>query len=100
MRFLDFVIGFVVSGLIYLFYLDFTEWTPERERNEIIRIKQCETPELVTQVEGVKLYRINPKCEGRFVYFSRSGVSTTERTCRPAGKMISCNESEVHTPNK
>lgn len=38
--------------------------------------KFCETPELITQVDDVELWRVYPGC-GRAVYFSKLGTDST-----------------------
>lgn len=90
---------FIGLTLGYLIYYNETVIVPRHEEEQAKRIKACETPELVTQADGVKLYRINPRCWGKYVYFSRSGTSTTEQECT-GSKARTCHENEVHVPNK
>lgn len=52
------------------------ENTPEYRANQAAEMKDCETPKLVSEIDGLKLYVIRPNCD-REVYFSRAGTHTT-----------------------
>ncbi len=56
------------------------ENTPEYRLKQQNRLNECNTPRLVSEIDGVKLYVVKPEC-GREVYFSKSGTHTihTER---------------------
>ncbi len=53
-------------------YMDTPEYKSKREA----RLKECNTPYFVSEVDGIKLYVIQPDC-GRPVYFSKTGTHTT-----------------------
>lgn len=40
------------------------------------KLKKCNTPKLVSQIDGVSLYVVSPDCDTP-VYFSKSGTHTT-----------------------
>mgnify|MGYP003395425659 CR=1 FL=1 len=63
-------IGFGITSCVW------HENTPEYKAVEAVRIKTCETPSLVSEIDGVRLYVVSPNCD-RAVYFSKSGTHTT-----------------------
>jgi hypothetical protein len=83
---LVFGIGFGINGCVE------HENTPEYKAMQAARLKKCETPELVSEVDGIKLFVVQPNC-GRNVYFSKSGTHTTHTERR--GKTTSTYDDDV-----
>lgn len=50
--------------------------SPEYKAKQEAEQKECNTPHIVSEVDGVKLYAIKPNCD-RWVYFSEKGTHTT-----------------------
>ena len=61
----------------------------------------CEGSHLVSSINGVELYQTNCRINhGEYVYFSKSGTSTTHQECHSSGKHgSSCETKHDDTPN-
>lgn len=96
-------IGGIIATLVALFgiYACSTNPTLERERAEQAAIDEknnieCRKPQVVSEIDGVRLYKYRPTCncsDRDVVYFSKSGTQSTK--CHQSGKTTICEPERV-----
>lgn len=83
----EFVCCLIGCGILFGVYSCTVEAnSPAGQARAAAYKKKCETPVLVSEIDGLKLYSVEPDC-GRKVYFSAAGTSTTHTEGRTMGKV-------------